>query len=42
MVYKSQSTNWVVYSVGPDRVDDGGRPSSGRLGNGDLLFDSPW
>jgi hypothetical protein len=41
-VYKPQQTNWVLYSVGPDGVDDGGR-SAGRLSKkGDVLYSSSW
>jgi hypothetical protein len=25
LVYRPQGTNWVLYSLGPDRVDDGGK-----------------
>jgi hypothetical protein len=28
LVYRPSDTNWLLYSVGPDRVDDGGRPAS--------------
>jgi hypothetical protein len=47
MLYRAQGgTNWLVYSVGVDGVDDGGRPVgrsvSGRVTKGDLFFDSPW
>lgn len=40
IAYRASGTNWVLYSVGPDGVDDGGKPvgklSSGnnRLGSG--------
>ena len=27
LVYKQTATNWTLYSVGPDRVDDGGKPA---------------
>jgi hypothetical protein len=42
LIYRVSGTNWLLYSVGPDGVDDGGRPA-GRLvsSKGDLLFDSP-
>ena len=42
LMYRPQSTNWLLYSVGPDRVDDGGR-AAGREWpvKGDILFDSP-
>jgi hypothetical protein len=26
LVYRPQGTNWLLYSIGPDRVDDGGKP----------------
>lgn len=26
LVYRASGTNWVLYSLGPDRVDDGGKP----------------
>jgi hypothetical protein len=42
LVYRAQGTNWLLYSVGPDGVDDGGKPVGRRLGSkGDLFFDSP-
>ncbi len=41
-IYKPQQTNWLVYSVGPDGVDDGGL-SAGRLAKkGDILYSSSW
>jgi hypothetical protein len=43
LVYRAQGTNWLLYSIGPDRVDDGGTPAGrGTSGKGDLLFDSTW
>jgi hypothetical protein len=43
LVYRAQGTNWLLYSVGPDGVDDGGKPvGRGLGGKGDLYFDSPW
>lgn len=43
LVYHSQGTNWLLYSVGPHGVDDGGKPvGRGLAGRGDLFFDSPW
>jgi len=46
VVYRVQGTNWLVYSVGVDGADDGGKPVgrsvSGTLTKGDLFFDSPW
>ena len=44
IIYHPQSgTNWLVYSVGPDGVDDDGTPAEkGWPIKGDILFDSPW
>lgn len=46
VIYRPQGTNWVLYSVGEDRVDDGGKrasPSvSGIVTNRDLFYDSPY
>ena len=43
MAYRPQGTHWLLYSVGPDGVDDGGRPAGrGSPARGDLLFDSAW
>jgi len=52
LVYKQTGTNWLLYSVGPDRVDDGGKPLDKRISGynratgeerkGDVFFDSPW
>jgi hypothetical protein len=43
MIYRPQGTNWLLYSVGPDGVDDGGRPAGqGWPVKGDILFDSSW
>jgi hypothetical protein len=36
-VYQSTGTNWLLYSLGPDRVDDGGKPV-GKIMSGDYLF----
>ena len=42
LIYRAQGTNWLIYSVGPDNVDDGGKPlGRGLAGKGDLFFDSP-
>jgi len=30
LVYRPQGTNWLLYSLGPDRVDNGGQPIQGR------------
>ena len=42
MIYRLQATNWLLYSVGPDRVDNGGRPAA-RVNSpsGDLLYNMP-
>jgi hypothetical protein len=36
MIYRPQGTNWLMYSVGPDGVDNGGQSPA------DLFFDSKW
>ena len=42
MLYRLRGTNWVVYSVGPDLVDNGGGPMrSINTPPGDLLYDRP-
>jgi hypothetical protein len=46
VVYQLQKTNWLLYSVGEDGVDDGGKPSirptQGTVRKGDLFYDSPY
>ncbi len=46
VIYRPQGTNWLVYSVGEDGVDDGGkrvgRSVSGTVTKGDLFYDSPY
>jgi hypothetical protein len=43
LIYRIQGTNWLLYSIGPDRKDDGGIPAGrGSSAKGDLLFDSLW
>jgi hypothetical protein len=43
LIYRPQGTNWLLYSVGADGIDDGGRPASrGWPVKGDILFDSSW
>ncbi|MGA2661799.1 MAG: hypothetical protein ABSH34_30325 [Verrucomicrobiota bacterium] len=46
VIYGPQGTNWLLYSVGEDRVDDGGKPvgRSGRdaVARGDIFYDSPY
>jgi hypothetical protein len=42
LIYRAQGTNWLLYSVGSDGVDDGGtRVGRGLAAKGDLFFDSP-
>lgn len=46
MIYRPQGTNWLLYSIGEDGVDDGGKPV-GRSGprsvtRGDIFYDSPY
>ena len=46
LIFRPQGTNWLLYSVGPDGVDDGGKSISRAFGlvvpKGDILFNSPW
>jgi hypothetical protein len=46
MIFLPQGTNWLLYSVGEDGVDDGGkrvgRSVSGTVTKGDLFYDSPY
>jgi hypothetical protein len=46
LIYRPQGTNWLVYSVGEDGIDDGGkrvgRSVSGTVTRGDLFYDSPY
>jgi hypothetical protein len=46
VIYHAQGTNWLLYSVGEDGVDDGGervgRSVSGTVTKGDLFYDSPY
>jgi hypothetical protein len=44
MVYHPKTaTNWLVYSIGPDGVDDGGKPANRAWPvKGDILIDSAW
>lgn len=46
MVYRLQGTNWLLYSVGEDRADDGGMPAGRSLSSdipkGDIFYDSPF
>lgn len=44
LIYRVHGTNWLLYSVGPNRLDEGGKPfgpsGSGSVRQGDLFFDS--
>lgn len=47
LTYRPAGTNWVLYSVGIDHIDDNGKPVSGKSNvsqksPGDLLYDSQW
>jgi hypothetical protein len=43
LIYRPQATNWLLYSVGVDGVDDGGKPvSQGLSAKGDIFYDSPY
>jgi hypothetical protein len=46
VIYRLQGTNWLLYSVGEDGADNGGkrlgRPGSGAVTRGDLFYDSPY
>jgi hypothetical protein len=45
LVYRAQGTNWLLYSVGVDGVDEGGKRTGkivfGSGNTGDLFFDAP-
>jgi hypothetical protein len=41
LAYRLQGANWLLYSVGTNRVDDGGKRGGGRAaGSPDVFFDS--
>jgi hypothetical protein len=43
LIYRPHSRNWLLYSIGADGVDDGGKPvGRGPSAKGDIFFDSPW
>jgi len=43
LIHCPQGGTWLLDSIGPDGVDDSGRPvGRGLTSNGDLFFDSPW
>jgi hypothetical protein len=42
LIYRPQGTNWLLYSIGPDGVDNGGKPAArGQPSVGDLLYNAP-
>src|SRR5258707_182427 len=43
LIYRPQGLTGLLYSVGLDQVDDGGKPAGrGLAPKGELLFDSDW
>ena len=46
LIYGPQRTNWLLYSIGEDGIDDGGKPvarsASGTVTKGDIFYDSPY
>lgn len=46
LVYRPQGTTWLLYSIGEDGLDDGGkrvgRSVSGTVTLGDVFYDSPY
>jgi hypothetical protein len=43
LVYRPNGTNWLLYSIGPDGVDDGGKQAGkGQMAKGDLIFGPQW
>lgn len=42
MVYRPQGTNWLLYSLGPDKIDNGGQPAGRGSGSGDVFYNSTW
>lgn len=48
LIYRPTGTNWMLYSLGPNRADDGGKPAAKLSSStavppqGDLFYDSPW
>lgn len=41
LIYRASGTNWLLYSVGPDGVDDGGKTATPGA-SGDLPSDAAW
>jgi hypothetical protein len=43
LIYRPNGTNWLLYSVGPDLIDDGGKPAAKATpSKGDILYNSTW
>lgn len=42
LVYRPQGTNWLLYSVGADGVDHGGKRAQKDSIAGDMFYDSRW
>ena len=47
LIYRPSGTNWILYSFGLNRIDDNGKPVTGKSdvslkSPGDLLYDSQW
>jgi len=43
LIYRPQGKNWLLYSVGLDGLNDGGKPAGrGPSTKGDLFYDSVW
>jgi hypothetical protein len=42
LTYRPSGTNWVLYSLGPDLMDDGGKPIGKSHKTGDVRYDSAW
>ena len=38
LIYRSSGTNWVLYSLGPDKMDDGGKPADKSSEDSLLVF----
>ncbi len=42
LVYRKQGATWLLYSIGPDLVDNGGVPGPRGLQKGDIVYSSSW
>ena len=46
VIYRLEGSNWLLYSVGEDGVDNGGEPVTGSvpgtITKGDLFYNSPY